>query len=516
MLCATMHFPLGVYHALGASTVGADARRAPEWPPSPVRLIGALLDAAHGQPGGAADPAIDVVQRLAGATAPVIVAPRAATDPADDDEVAVLRGASQWAPRNPAKAEITGGLSLRDLAGPRAAVDKGGVAIGDGQVVFVWEDLTLTANELTTLGTLAEDVAWLGTSRSPVLLRFTTGPLPDSGVRWRALRPGAARRADCQVRISTGRTVEAFDVEYARRRASKDRPEASGLQKPASAGVTVSYAADDTDDPPIHDPEHWGQAYVLELDAASEVRPKAAATYLVARAVRRALLAQFGEAGSAEEAPLLLRGRGATPHAAFVPLPFVGSRRADGTIKGVAVLLPHPRRLHGDLTGADTVAGAIRRLLDDGADRPGTVTLLGKGTIRLRDYDPVRRPLATLDVQRYARPSACWTTVTPVVHSHWRSAKSEQALIDQVVADCVHVGLPAPARVEVLRNPDLRAAPSAFIDRRGLRDDWLGPLRGPTQHLRITFAEAVRGPILIGRARHFGLGLMLPWQEGER
>lgn len=516
MLSATLRFPLGVYHALGAGTSGPDARREPEWPPSPVRLIGALLDAAHGQPDGADDAALSVINRVACAGAPAILAPRAVARPEIASQVAVLRGASQWAPRNPAKAEVADGLSLRDLAGPRASVDKGGVAIGDQGVAFVWDDLALTDGERAMLDHLAVDVSWLGTSRSPVLVQFVDETPTDSGVCWHPLPAGGSRRAECQVRIPTGRTVQAFDTEFARRRSAKGRIEASGLQKPASAGVTVAYAADDTAEAPIHDPRHWGQAFILEVAPDSAVRPKAPATYLVARAVRNALLAQFGDVGDVDEAPVLLRGRGATPHVAFVPLSFVGADHADGSIKGVAVIPPHPARLNGDVTELDVVERGIRRLLDRGPEGPGVVRLLGAGSLRLRDHDAMTRPVASLDLQRYLGSSETWTTVTPVIHSHWRTAKSRQALVDQVVADCAHVGLPAPVHIQVLQASDVRGAPPAFVDLRGLRKEWLGPARGPSQHLRITFERAVRGPVLLGRARHFGLGLMQPHRTEGR
>ena len=133
----------------------------------------------------------------------------------------------------------------------------------------------------------------------------------------------------------------------------------------------------------------------------------------------------------------------------------------------------------------------------------------------LREQAPGRPPLWSLDLDRYRGPSTTWTTVTPVVHSHWRSTKSQQALVDQVAADCAHVGLPAPEEIKVLRQPALRGSPPAHIDRRGLPEDWRGPINGPVQHLQLTFPVAVRGPIVLGRARHFGLGLLVPQREEQ-
>lgn len=513
MLAVTLRFPLGVYHALGAA-VDADERRAPEWPPSPVRLIGALLDAAHGQPGGADAATLAVISTLAEAGPPDVYAPRASAVPTNEVDVAVLTGPSRWAPRNSAASELKGGLSLRDLAGPRAAVDKGGVAIGDRPVVLAWKAVALSDSELRTLAQAAQDVAWFGTSRSPVLAGVADAlPEPLDVPRWEPLRPGALERAEVQLRVPNAHTIGGFDHEFERRRSVKGKIEPSGLQKPATSGVTVGYRVSrDASEVRHHDPRHWGEPYVLEISSESEVQPKGPATYLVARAVRSALLAQFGEPGTPSEAPAILRGRGDTPHAAIVPLPFVGVPHADGSIKGVALLLPHPRRLDGDLTEVDAAVAGLRRLLDAG----GEVKLLGRGTMTLRETLPLRAPLKSLDLDRYRGPARIWTTVTPVVHSRWRAAKSRQALVDQIAADCAHVGLPTPERVEVLRNPELPASPPAFVDPRGLRPEWRRSIEGPAQHLRLTFREPVQGPILLGKARHFGLGLMIPSIEGER
>ncbi|MGO9793018.1 MAG: type I-U CRISPR-associated protein Csb2 [Solirubrobacteraceae bacterium] len=78
---------------------------------------------------------------------------------------------------------------------------------------------------------------------------------------------------------------------------------------------------------------------------------------------------------------------------------------------------------------------------------------------------------------------------------------------------------PAPARVAVRRVPRFRGAPGR-VDARTLPDSWKGPMRGPRAHLDLWFEEPIRGPVLLGRARHFGLGLCLPFRDdtsgGER
>ncbi|MDQ3677373.1 MAG: type I-U CRISPR-associated protein Csb2, partial [Actinomycetota bacterium] len=139
--------------------------------------------------------------------------------------------------------------------------------------------------------------------------------------------------------------------------------------------------------------------------------------------------------------------------------------------------------------------------------------------VRVPDVGPVwlglpdsQRVVDTLREGHYRRASERWSTVTPLVHSRYRPRKGEQALFEQVAAECSDVGLPAPARVAVRRVPRFRGGPGA-INRRGLPESWTGPLRGPHAHLDLWFEEAVRGPVLLGRARHFGLGLCRPFDD---
>jgi CRISPR-associated protein Csb2 len=98
------------------------------------------------------------------------------------------------------------------------------------------------------------------------------------------------------------------------------------------------------------------------------------------------------------------------------------------------------------------------------------------------------------------------------VHSRYLPRKGEQALYEQVAAECSDVGLPAPARIAVRRGSRFRGAPGV-IAARSLPPSWTGPLRGPQAHLDLWFEQPVRGPVLLGRARHFGLGLCLPFDD---
>jgi len=532
MLRITVRFPLGVYHAQST----ADFATA-EWPPHPVRLIAALTAAAHGRPAADLDAALHVVSLLAGAGPPLIVAPRAGQPDTADGRalVARLRGASRWAPRNHELGELRGGkgISPRDPGRSRAEVHKVGVAIGGMPIGFEWPDLTLEQHALEVLGELVEDLTVLGTSRSAALVSVdTAGPASGPQTVW-ALAGADGGEAVAQVRVATARTPADMDAWHARRSAPLRRDGTvapAPYVPPVALGDEVSYihgtdAAALRSDP--FDPEWWGDMLIVAVDRdRSQDRPKAPAAFALGRATRKALLDTYGPEGTTEEAPAILRGRGGQPHAAFVPLSFVaepesrdrersgasgGASFADGHTLGVAVILPHPTRVPDVARQRLEVEVGLSRLLGLATQEAVAVRVPGVGPVWLRVPES-RHVAMTLHEARYRQPSTHWSTVTPLVHSRYQPRKGEQALFEQIAAECSDVGLPAPARVAVRRGPRFRGAPGP-IDGRALPDSWTGPLRGPQAHLDLWFDERVRGPVLLGRARHFGLGLCLPFND---
>ena len=230
------------------------------------------------------------------------------------------------------------------------------------------------------------------------------------------------------------------------------------------------------------DPEWWGDMLIVAVDRdRSQDLPKAPAAFALARAMRKALLDTYGPEGTPEEAPAVLRGRAGQPHAAFVPLSFVaepeprgpehpgaarGAAFADGRTLGVAVILPHPARVADVAHQRLEVEAGLSRLLGLTTHDAVAVRVPGVGPVWLGLPDS-RRVADTLREARYRRPSTRWSTVTPIVHSRYLPRKGEQALFEQVAAECSDVGLPAPARVAVRRGPRFRGAPGP-IDGRGL------------------------------------------------
>lgn len=251
-------------------------------------------------------------------------------------------------------------------------------------------------------------------------------------------------------------------------------------------------------------------------------RPLASRGSDLAVACRRALL----EINGGTSLPAVLSGHDAAgsptaqPHVAFVPLPWVGHQHADGSVQGVAVIVPHAiaeadrSRLvrllaRWEATRGDKNDGyAVELGSPAGAGRPLKV--------RLRRTDVHSR--AALDPERWCRASERFLTATPIALDRHpgklrsnvpATAAKAAAEAESSVADaCERIGLPRPVRVSVSLVPLLPGAQhvrqfEAWPPRPGVT-------RRARVHAEIVFSQPVRGPVLLGAGRHFGLGLCLP------
>lgn len=243
----------------------------------------------------------------------------------------------------------------------------------------------------------------------------------------------------------------------------------------------------------------------------------------LACALRAALLEANGANGALPEA---LSGHhnerpSNAPHVAFVACPHVGYPHADGGVVGCAIVLPR------DLAAADR--RALMRLIaawerDRGKD--GIVELGGDGFPAVKLERVGLSEKNALQPWRWCRASTRFITATPIaLDRHPGNLRSNQvrtahkaALEAQgCIADaCERIGLPRPIEVEISLAPFLEGAQPVreFLP-------WPAkPGRHPRTrvHARIEFDRDVRGPMLLGAGRYFGLGLCLPVprDRGER
>jgi CRISPR-associated protein Csb2 len=248
----------------------------------------------------------------------------------------------------------------------------------------------------------------------------------------------------------------------------------------------------------------------------------------VARALRGTLLSAIGE-----DAPADVTGHDpdgsptVRTHAAFVPLADVGHPHASGSILGVAIVPPRGLGTRSRDRLLEGIFRAEQLATEDGAadetapQRRLRLTLGRSGVLFLtRLIVPSR--LRTLDPGRWCGPPARrWTTATAVAldrnPGNLYSSDSEQLEratqnAEQSVAEaCVNIGLPDPTAVWIHRRSLLVGAPAA---RRfsPYPDGGSGPRR-VCVHVEIEFAEKVKGPLILGAGRYFGLGLCVPYDK---
>ncbi len=304
-----------------------------------------------------------------------------------------------------------------------------------------------------------------------------------------------------------------LDAEFARHQAVESRilparPQRYGEppQRDASDAVHAGVFSDD-----------W-----ILFERVGGARPLSSRGTDLTRALRGALLETSGTSGL----PPSISGHTVDgkpvemPHVAFVALPFVGSEHADGSVQGCAIVLPR------EISSGDreTVLRLIARWETDRAiDEKGTLEL-ASGTlpaVRVRRVEIAGK--ASVRPSMWVRPARRFVTATPIAldrnpgnlrsnagGSAHRAAREAQ----QYVADaCERIGLPRPSYVAIALAPLVSGSQPvrAFLP-------WPGtPGRPPRVrvHAEIRFFEPVRGPVLLGAGRYFGLGLCLPVGAGD-
>lgn len=247
-------------------------------------------------------------------------------------------------------------------------------------------------------------------------------------------------------------------------------------------------------------------------------RPLASRSTDLARALRGALLEQHGEMGL----PATLSGHAESgpsdqPHVAFVPLPFVGNEFADGSVMGCALVLPSVL----PASDRELLLRLVAKWEKARADDRGTLTLAG-GTlppVRFRRVDVSAK--RSLSPDHWCRPATRFITATPIaldknpgkLRSNKDGTARKAALeAQQSISDaCLRIVGVRPASVEVSLAPVLAGG-------QPVRDFLPWPGRhGRTPRVRvhadIRFSERVRGPLLLGAGRYFGLGLCLPVED---
>jgi CRISPR-associated protein Csb2 len=355
--------------------------------------------------------------------------------------------------------------------------------VGDATCALIWPDADPGAHR-AALERLCAQVIRIGHSRSLVRMWLIDQP-PEP-----TLVPATGARRSCMLRCPTPGRLDSLQAAFAAGR----RPDTAPW---------IGYA------PPAPDAGPHGafDARLLILRRISGDRLFLAQTTAWTDALRGALIAA-ADADPAVKA--LVSGHAADgqalqqPHAAYLPLAFVGDPHADGHLLGLGIALPHGLE-------ADREHGLYRALatcLDAHGELTLTAGRAGAAGFAVEDRPA---PPKALSSATWSRPHACWSTVTPIVLDRqpprWH-ADHDAFIAEEIARACTRQGLPSPIDIAILPvSACLGAPPAKAFPPLPRRTD--GGRRWHT-HAVLTFAEPVAGPLVLGAGRYRGYGLCRP------
>jgi CRISPR-associated protein Csb2 len=454
MLHLRIGLPGGRYYA-----AAADDPRQPEWPPHPSRVFSALVAAAYA---GGRKPSADerfALQWLEAAPPPDIYCPAADLRPAPDSFVPVNDPNTRIrAPKRQSHGVLLPNRQARQF--PAAFL------LDEPEVRLRWAVEAAPAT-LAVLDAVAARLTHLGTSHAFATARFEAAADVAAGSPWVPREGGRTF-----LRVPRPGRLEELDRLADSGHGTLRRP-------PPTCEVLVPYAQAQFEarvvPPPLHD---WVALRVADVAWGADT------AHTLARALRRAVMSVLGDA-----APPLVHGHDAdAAHAAWLPLPDVGHPHARGRIRGVALALPMAAPA-ADRAAALAALSRVHVLaLPDGQQARLQPVLEGPET-----------PLA-LRSAVWLGPSRDWSSVTPVLLDHPPKRSDPALLANAVASSLVLAGFPSPESVRLTRASDFTGAPGALDV----------PTRIPRWHARVRFAQAVHGPVIAGRWRHFGIGLFRP------
>lgn len=458
------------------------SRSSPEWPPHPDRLFSALVAAAASMSARGLRPpelARRALQWLlepcptGAGGAPEIWASEARIRSAPDVHM----------PANPHPDEKAV-LRMLPAYRKKAALPLPAVIPDEPVVYFIWPHAE-PASHLDELRAICDRVTYMGRSRSLVRASLVQNPPTPSHV------PG--QPADVELRVPDSNRLEYLLDKY-ERDGGKPIP---SLARPYSRT-----------DRQVHNEKPldslFERFWVFRPRSGDPLLPLVSILRLT-QALRRALIAAIEEDQRSRHidphVPEVVHGHGKHPHCAYIALPFVHprQRRADGMIKGVALLLPRriePATLHA-------IARGLICLQRNGLVIPGV------GTWHLEEIPPDNAPITTLDPRTWTNASCTWTTATPMVFGHF--PKPNRGGEAKIILDSLNLIGVDPERVieiGVGRHSPLHGAPPSWCFKpRRESDDGSRPW---LRHVTLRFDRPLCGPIILGRTRYFGLGLMRP------
>lgn len=446
---------------------GQDPRRT-EWPPHPARVISALRSVAE------SDEEADALRLLERLPAPLVHASELVWESGSRGYVVTNRvdgkGGHQTHPGR------TSGLKERRSVSPRSS-----------RVQVVWEG-DVTSHDVLRLDKLAGRVPYLGRSTSPVLMSVgqpDESPAPDGLTTY---SPCPRAEANAWLRVPYPGYVDELEALHT-----------AGLPAwmASDGGRSLrGYRYGSARSEPVVEPDTSTYRDLVVLRFVGSF-PEGRQVGLFTSALRSRVMSR-----TEDPLPPALHGHGADgiPHVAYLGLPVVGHEHADGHLVGLAVAIPRleqPDRVRV-LRGIVDAPEEHVHLRVPGLAKPVTLVYAPSET----------RPRAATP-ESWSAPSRQWVTATPIVLDRFPKVRGSCSYDDpatnEVRRSCVLAGLPEPARVTVSRHPMTPGA--VALTPRDLPSRARGRL---FCHARLEFDRPLRGPLLVGAGRYFGVGLLAP------
>jgi CRISPR-associated protein Csb2 len=452
------------------SLAGAADHAGGEWPPSPARIFAALVAGGGTGADNSAQSRGDELLALEQAPPPIIAA-----SAAQDVKTTALRG--RYAVIDRSKEG-----SVQAYPARTSGLVRPGVRTSPKSrfVTYVWPEVELSDAAFAALRRRAARIGYFGCADSPARVYVGAGSPRDGRVIWSAVDQSHLGQSRA-LPVPFDGSLEALDRQFA------EFKEGHSVRAAQTPRRLVRYSHERSIEALDRPRLLW-----LSFDSSFPARRALA----VGEALRNAALGAY-EALELGPVPNVLHGHGVergSQHARYIPLPNVGHREAKGQILGACIWLPSntPLEVAGNLQLALSTVERVR--IRGGLSR----------AMSLRDPNASGR-WAT-NPQRWAQPSREFASVFPVVHERFEKV-SMATMLDVASRWCVNAGFPAPTHAvvsKVSRFAKIPAFSSSDVWRERSTHGY------PFSHVTLRFAEPVRGPVVIGRGRSFGLGLMVP------
>ena len=467
MFSISVELLFGTYRGDPDGTANTGRQALGEWPPAPSRLLSALV-AADGTGG-----ACHVTDGRELSWFEQLPAPRIHADARASHQPLHTRYVVKHASGQGIGTSGRARWAQREYVARGAAPVRPGVRVSvrDPMVVYRWDVEPPPAGILASLRRRAARVGYLGAADSPVRVRVgedSGRPLPAA---WEPDEGG-----DVALGVPRPGDVDMLDRmhdQWRRRGASVARLQFPALHREARyrspdgarrSGVVVAW---------------------LRLAEPVAGRRISAVTGLFKAATLRLHQSLHGHV------PPLLHGHGFDSSgyeiARFLALPDVGRPEATGRIGGLALWLPEAADAEVR-RGARTAVLELRRLVGRGLDVGVAASEGGEG-------------LGAVGPPAWMGPSRRWATAVPAIYERRRRLD-----LEELGRWCGHAGLPRPVAFREARRPFVAAG----LDLAPVEVNRPGRPGLPYSHVELSFAQPVKGPVVLGSGRQRGFGLCIP------